>query len=61
MKRIVFALAAGSLAIAAQAQNISIGTGGTVRDGIVEIQGEHRERVAELLAARGYRVRRIGG
>ena len=37
------------------------GTGGTVRDGVIEIQGEHRDRLVALLQARGWTVRRAGG
>ncbi len=37
------------------------GTGGTVKDDVVEIQGDHRERVAAHLTALGYRVKLAGG
>lgn len=37
------------------------GTGGTVRDGVIELQGDHRDRLVEELQARGYRVKRAGG
>lgn len=37
------------------------GAGGTVRDGVVEIQGDHRELLAKELEKRGYRVRLAGG
>jgi len=33
------------------------GTGGAVKDGTIELQGELRERLRELLAARGYTVK----
>lgn len=33
------------------------GTGGTVRDGGLELQGEHRDRVRPVLAGRGFRVK----
>ena len=36
-------------------------TGGTVRDGIIEIQGDHRDRVVAELTAAGYKVKRVGG
>ena len=36
------------------------GSGGAVKDGVVEIQGDHRERVAAYLAGR-YRTKRAGG
>ena len=37
------------------------GTGGTVKDGVIEIQGEHREKIAGLLSKLGYRVGIAGG
>jgi translation initiation factor 1 len=37
------------------------GTGGTVKDGVIEVQGDHCERVMELLKARGHVVKRAGG
>ena len=37
------------------------GTGGTVKDGVIEVQGDHCERVIQLLKAQGYTVKRAGG
>jgi translation initiation factor 1 len=37
------------------------GSGGTVKDGVIEIQGDHRQTVAEALETEGYRVKRVGG
>jgi translation initiation factor 1 len=37
------------------------GAGGTVRDGVVEIQGEHREKLKTRLMSLGYRVKVAGG
>jgi protein-tyrosine phosphatase len=37
------------------------GTGGTVKDGRIEIQGDQRERVVVELEKLGYRVKRVGG
>lgn len=37
------------------------GAGGTVKDGVVEIQGDHRERLAERLRTLGYKVKLAGG
>jgi translation initiation factor 1 len=37
------------------------GSGGTVRDGMIEIQGEHRDRIVQELVRRGYSAKRSGG
>ncbi|HET6597620.1 MAG TPA: hypothetical protein VFG81_18490 [Anaerolineales bacterium] len=37
------------------------GSGGTVKDGMIEIQGEHREKIAEALNKIGYKVKIAGG
>ena len=37
------------------------GTGGTVKDGVIEIQGDHRDVVISQLEAKGYTVKRAGG
>jgi translation initiation factor 1 len=37
------------------------GTGGTAKNGIVELQGDHRERVVAYFEQRGRRVKRAGG
>jgi translation initiation factor 1 len=37
------------------------GCGGTVKDGVIEIQGDQRERLAKELEKIGYRVKRVGG
>jgi len=37
------------------------GCGGTVKDGIIEIQGEHRDTLMLELKARGYKVKLAGG
>ena len=36
-------------------------TGGTVKDGIIEIQGDHREILRVELEKRGHRVKLAGG
>jgi translation initiation factor 1 len=37
------------------------GSGGTVKDGVVEVQGDHCEKVMALLRAQGRTVKRAGG
>lgn len=37
------------------------GAGGTVKDGALEIQGDHRERLAGHLRTKGYTVKLAGG
>ena len=37
------------------------GTGGTVKDGRIEIQGDQRERIVAELGKLGYKVKRVGG
>ena len=37
------------------------GSGGAVKNGVIEIQGDHRDRLADELARRGWTVKRSGG
>ena len=37
------------------------GSGGTVKDDLIEIQGEHREKIADALMKMGYKVKFAGG
>jgi translation initiation factor 1 len=38
-----------------------LGTGGSAKDGVIEIQGDHRDAVLAELTARGYTAVRAGG
>lgn len=51
---------AGLLELAAKLK-ARCGTGGTVKDGVIEIQGDQRDRLAAVLEGIGYRVKRVGG
>ena len=37
------------------------GAGGTHKDGVIEVQGDHVDRLVVLLQAEGWRVKRAGG
>ncbi|WP_394754929.1 translation initiation factor Sui1 [Rhodoferax sp.] len=60
---LVRGLALEPLALAALAKQLkaACGSGGTVKDGVIEVQGEHCARVLEMLASQGFVVKRAGG
>jgi translation initiation factor 1 len=60
---VVHGLALGPVELAALAKELKArcGSGGTVKAGVIEIQGEHRDRIVAELESRGYTVRRSGG
>ncbi|PSN14023.1 stress response translation initiation inhibitor YciH [filamentous cyanobacterium CCP5] len=37
------------------------GTGGTVKDSTIEIQGDHSDRLVQVLLEKGYQAKRSGG
>lgn len=54
-------LDAVALALLGKTLRTACGAGGTVRDGVIEVQGDHCERVIERLKKDGYTVKRAGG
>jgi len=54
-------LAEAELAQLGKQLKAACGTGGTVKDGVIEVQGDHVERVMEALKKLGHTVKRAGG
>ena len=59
---LVKGLALDALALAQLAKQLraACGSGGTVKDGVIEVQGDHCALVMELLQKQGYVVKRAG-
>ncbi len=55
------ALDAQALAALGKQLRTACGTGGTSKDGVLEVQGDHVERVMALLVQDGFVVKRAGG
>jgi translation initiation factor 1 len=60
---LVRGLALDDAALAALGKRLrsACGTGGTVKDGVLEVQGDHAERVIALLQTEGFAAKRSGG
>nr|AGU11246.1 Translation initiation factor SUI1 [uncultured organism] len=50
-----------ALAALGKTLRTACGSGGTVKDGVIEIQGDHCELVLQALARQGIEARRAGG
>lgn len=63
MVSVITGLALGEVELAALAAELKkrCGSGGTVRAGVIEIQGEHRDTLVAELLKRGHAARRVGG
>ncbi len=51
----------GALTQRAKQLKAACGSGGTVKDGVIEIQGDHCDKVIEQLQKQGFTVKRAGG
>jgi translation initiation factor 1 len=50
-----------ALALLGKQLRTACGSGGTVKDGVIEVQGDHCERVVEALKRYGHSAKRAGG
>ena len=55
------ALDPDALAVLGKQLRTACGCGGTVKDGVIEVQGDHCEKVMEALKRQGYNPKRVGG
>lgn len=55
------ALDGTALALLGKQLRTACGCGGTVKDGVIEVQGDHCELVMALLVKQGYQPKRAGG
>ena len=60
---VVKGLALGPVALALLGKQLrtACGSGGTVKDGVIEIQGDHCERVIAALKSQGHSAKQAGG
>lgn len=60
---LVKGVALDALALAALGKQLkaACGSGGTVKDGVIEVQGDHLDTLVALLQKQGHQVKRAGG
>lgn len=60
---LVKGLALDVLTLAALGKQLkaACGSGGTVKDGVIEVQGDHADTLVAVLQKQGYSVKRAGG
>ncbi|MGV2907482.1 translation initiation factor Sui1 [Achromobacter sp. AGC25] len=55
------ALDPDALGVLGKQLRTACGSGGTVKDGVIEVQGDHCDRIIETLTKNGHRAKRAGG
>ena len=60
---LVAGLALDELALAQLGKQLkaACGSGGTVKGGVIEVQGDHCDQLLQMLARQGYAAKRTGG
>lgn len=61
MMSLITGLSENELAETAKTLKRLCGTGGTAKNGVVEIQGDHREKIVAFFEAQGRKVKKAGG
>ena len=54
-------LSEADMSVLAKTLKQACGSGGTIKDGVIEIQDENRERISDILRKLGYKVKFVGG